>query len=108
MGKEYNMSKTNKVISELETMPRYLTRKPEFSCPLSPYILWNKGLRYATCPIGERERDMRECENCVNKGSSTAKTKSGKKRVRRKKNDVKIEKKELSPIPKIGKTYVSK
>ena len=97
---------SKKIISESEHMPRYLTKKPDFSCPISPYILWNRKLKYATCPVNERERDMNECENCINKGNSTAKSKSSRKRPRGKKNGPKVERKN-EVVPKIGKTYTS-
>jgi len=90
-------------------MPKYVIKKPEFFCPLSPMILWHHGMSYKECPIGPEHRDMIECEKCRCKGSSNARTKTSKKVVYRRKKDVpKIEKVSKGPTPKIGKTYNSK
>lgn len=98
----------DKITIETERMPRYITKKPQFSCPLSPHILWHHGLQYTECPIVATERDMPECAGCKNRGDSKVKTKSSRKhKPRRKKSNPKVEKRAKGPIPKIGKTYHS-
>jgi hypothetical protein len=93
---------------ETERMPRYITKKPAFSCPLSPHILWHHGLQYSDCPIVASERDMPECVKCIHRGDSKVKVKSSKRsKSRRKKSNPKVEKRAKERTPNIGKTYVS-
>lgn len=75
--------------------PKYLITKPEFYCPLSPYIKWHHGLQFAECPINSSNRDMPECKNCKYGGKSL--------KPKRKKMPPKKEQ-----IPVIKKTYTSK
>jgi hypothetical protein len=106
--KELMNASEDKITIETERMPRYITKKPAFSCPLSPQILWHHGLHYTSCPIVATERDMPECAKCMLRGDSKVKIKSSKKsKPRRKKSNPKVEKRAKGPIPKIGKTYVS-
>lgn len=95
--------------TESTRIPKYIIKKPKFFCPLSPMILWHHGMSYKECPIGPEHRDMVACEKCKCKGSSTARTKTSKKVIhRRKKGAPKVEKVPKGPVPKIGKTYTSK
>jgi hypothetical protein len=90
-----------------ERMPKYITKKPKFSCPISPHIMWHHGLTYKECPLASDQRDMGSCDRCHLKGDSTAKSKKKRKKPY-KKNKAKVEKRKKEPIPKVGKTYVSK
>ena len=106
--KELMSSDGETVSIETERMPKYIIKRPEFFCPLSPDILWHHGLQYSECPIIATERDMPECANCIHRGDSKVKVKSSKKsRPRRKKSQPKVEKRGKERTPKIGKTYVS-
>jgi len=72
-------------------MPRLVPWKVEFSCPLSPHIMWWRNLRYKSCPIGEWERDMDECSGCPLRAKNTdeliaKRQKEDKRRKRRKKD----------------------
>jgi len=101
-------SDEEKITIETERMPRYVTKKSAFSCPLSPQLLWHHGFQYVECPLIEMERDMDACTNCMHRGNSKIKTKSSKRnKSRRKKSSPKVEKRAKGPIPKIGKTYHS-
>jgi hypothetical protein len=112
MGK----SKTQELKTRRESMsvayerqPQYVIKQPKFYCPLSPLVLWHHGCSYKECPIGPDHRDMISCEKCKCKGDSKVSTKSSKRRrPRRKKDILKVERKSKGPTPKIGKTYVSK
>jgi hypothetical protein len=80
-----------------------------FYCPLSPYIMWHHGMYYTECPVVENQRDTPFCQDCSCKGDSKVKAKSHKKsKPTHKKTTIQVEKKAKGPIPKIGKTYVSK
>ncbi len=80
-----------------------------FNCPISPYIMWDRGLRFKECPICSEERDMIACEKCSNRGDSTVRIKHKKKHQnKRRKDTTKIERRGKEAIPKIGKTYNSK
>lgn len=73
-------------------VPRYVTWKPKFSCPLSPGILWFHGLVYNECPLVDSERDMDECADCPLRAENTQelilkRQRDDKKRRRRKKDD---------------------
>jgi len=93
---------------ENERVPNFVIKKPEFSCPISPYIMWHHGMQFGECPLSETERDMGECFKCKLRGNSSFKAKPNKKnRPHRKKSMVKIEKRNKEPIPNIGKTYYS-
>jgi len=96
------------VIVETERMPKYITKPPKFSCPLSPYILWHHGMAYKECPIGPDQRDMGTCADCKCRGDSRVKIKDKKRNKPPKKQVPKVEKRHKEPIPKIGKTYISK
>jgi len=102
------LSGAESVTIESERLPQYVIKQPDFSCPLSPQIMWHVGLQYATCPIVDTERDMPECARCKCRGDSKFKAKSNKKpRPRHKKSNVRVEKASNDSTPKIGKTYVS-
>ena len=87
-------------------MPNYITKKPKFSCPLSPYIMWHHGIVYKECPLPEKNRDMGSCADCKLRGKAQAKGRKSKKV--KQKTTPKIERKKKEPIPVIGKTYSSK
>ena len=100
--------KENELALESKRMPKYTTKKPKFSCPLSPHIMWHRGLQYASCPIGEHERDMPSCSKCIHKSDKTQVKSSKKSKPIRRKKTPNVERKNKGPIPKIGKTYHSK
>lgn len=111
MDKEYcpslkqSVSNNNKdePILNAEHIPKYTTKKPEFSCPVSPHIMWHHGLIYKECPLDSNQRDMATCQKCCLKGNNTIK----KKRKKSYKNKIKVERRKKEFIPKIRKTYVS-
>lgn len=86
--------------------PRYITRKPNFSCPVSPAIAWHWGLQYAECPLVEEERDMGECANCPNRSFNTLKLINKRKNKNNKRKRKNNNESNIS-IPKKGKTYIS-
>lgn len=104
--KELMSTEEGSITIEPERMPRYIIVAPTFSCPLSPYIMWHHGLRYASCPVIEAERDMPECTKCIYRGNGKIKS-SRNSNQRHKKSIPKLEKRSNEPIPKIGKTYTS-
>lgn len=86
-----------------DRQPNYITKAPEFSCPLSTYIMWHRDMRYISCPVNVNNRDMQGCNRCPNKQDP-----SYKKEVKKEK-EIRVEmiNKKKGPIPTIGKTYVS-
>lgn len=85
-------------------MPKYVTKKLNFYCPLSPYIMWHRGLQYSRCPIAESERDMPSCAKCLYKSSQVSSKYNNKSRRKKVPN---VERRKKTPIPKINKTYHS-
>lgn len=73
--------------------------KSNFSCPLSPYVMWHKGLIYKECPVHSHERMMGSCENCPLRGEKSTKPRQEKPRRKETKKE---------EIPTINKTYISK
>jgi hypothetical protein len=75
--------------------------KKLFKCPISPYIMWERGLTYTECPMSIHGRDMPQCADCHLKGRATIKP--YKEKIEK---EIKVERKiNKGPIPKIGKTY---
>jgi hypothetical protein len=108
MGKKNYSSprKTTSVTLGSERTLKYVTNKPKFSCPVSPYIMWHYGLIYKECPLASEQRDMGVCDKCHLKGDSTTKGKKKRKRSYSK-SKTKIEKIRKEPIPNVGKIYIS-
>ena len=88
--------------------PKYVVKTPDFSCALSPYVLWHRGMKYKSCPLTYGQRDMPTCKNCPLKEVRSLKD---KKYVEEKKDNRKEIKKDVvvnkALVPNIGKTYVS-
>ena len=101
-------NKENELAMESRRMPKYVTKKLDFYCPLSPHIMWHRGLQYSACPIAEYERDMPSCSKCIYKSNKVQEKSSKKSKPIRRKKSPSIERKSKGPIPKIGKTYHSK
>lgn len=66
-----------------------------FYCPLSPYILWHRGMEYGVCPLYPSHRDFQECKSCKlrvdkewenNKETWQDEPRKKKKRPQRRKN----------------------
>jgi hypothetical protein len=94
---------------ETERLPKYIVHTPDFMCPISPYISWHKNLKYQQCPVIPSERDIPGCDKCIHKSNVKIKNKDSKKKhFDNKKDNRKTDKDIKKPIPKIGKTYVSK
>jgi len=80
--------------------------KKMFKCPISPYIMWDRGLVYLECPLSIHGRDMPQCADCRFKNKNKTQTKT-EKTIKIEKT-IKVEKRNnKGPIPKIGKTYNS-
>lgn len=115
--KKTNKEVSSSIRSEDRRPPNYLPWKPEFSCPLSPSILWFHGLRYTSCPLVEDERDMDECSSCPCRADNTdelillRKTRDQEERKKRKKkrsgDSQKAGKRSEPVVTKKGETYVS-
>lgn len=89
---------------ETNSIPNYITKKPDFYCPVSPYIMWHHNLEYKECPLKKDQRDMGSCANCKLRGDSKVKIKAKPHRDAINKS----QKKKKEVIPNIGKTYTSK
>ena len=89
---------------ETNNAPNYITKKPDFYCPVSPYIMWHHNLEYKFCPLVQDHRDMGACANCKLKGS---KVNVKVKKYINKNATQKKENKKKEAIPKIGKSYIS-
>ena len=86
---------------DLERAPKFGVGRIRFSCPISPYIMWYRGLMFASCPVNINNRDMPACAKCMYKGATTQ-----EKKKQEKMPIIEI-KKERTAIPKIGKPYHS-
>jgi hypothetical protein len=84
-----------------EKAPRYITKKPDFFCPLSPSIMWHHGMYYKECPLNASNRDMSQCGNCKLRWQGIDRTQKKDKT-----NQV-VERQIKEEIPNIGKTYTS-
>jgi hypothetical protein len=84
--------------------PKYITKKTEFYCSLSPDIMWHHGMYYKDCPLCAAQRDMPCCGNCKLRWQGIEKKKKEEK-VRLRKETPVVENGQQEPIPVIGKTY---
>lgn len=77
--------------------------RPNFYCPISPYMLWTHDLIFKDCPMAKDQRDMPECSGCcLNDNKNKFVNKSKKSMTKQK------ERRQREKIPTIGKTYTSK
>lgn len=92
-----------------ERIPNYVTKPPKFFCPIGGWgIMWWHDLMYASCPLTERERDIKgHCEKCIHRGSKQEQKSDKNDRQEEKRPTVEVVKREKTAIPKIGKTYTS-
>lgn len=88
--------------------PRYITKKLDFYCPISPTVMWHHGMHYKDCPLKASERDMPSCSGCKLRWSGVDKTKvANNERNRNRKNELVVENAKREDIPNIGRTYNS-
>jgi len=81
--------------------PRYITKKLEFYCPISPTIMWHHGMSYIECPMNASNRDMPQCGSCKLRWQGIDRTQKKDKRNQAVERQIKEE------VPNIGKTYTS-
>ena len=81
--------------------PRYITKKSEFFCPISPTVMWHHDMYYKECPMNASNRDMPQCGNCKLRWQGIEKPKQKDKKIQIVERQVKEE------VPNIGKTYTS-
>ncbi len=89
-----------------ELAPKYITNRPEFSCPLTPNIMWHHGFFYSECPLKPSNRDMPQCSRCKLRREGLEKV--NKNNRDESKRDISTTQKTIKEeIPTIGKTYSS-
>jgi hypothetical protein len=102
-NKKTNTEKQNENENRtVESAPQYITKKPDFYCPLAPSMMWHHGMFYKECPLNSYNRDMPQCNGCKLRWVGVE---NKKDRDSIKKNSPLVEKAKREEIPTIGKTY---
>ena len=102
--KSENQNENENRVEELA--PQYITHRPEFSCPLTPSIMWHHGFYYKECPLKPSNRDMPQCSKCKLRWAGLEKSNKNN-RGESKRDFSSTQNTNKEEIPTIGKTYSS-